>query len=100
MSALVVVTAVPGAKYGTILEMRLPFFTKLDEVAMMDLPPSDHCAPLTKSACPPVPDCCLHPMQSAAASPKRLKDMVELMDIMWRFFAIFLGSFTKVKGAA
>ena len=57
----------PGAKQGTILLTLLPSFIKLDVVAMKDLPPSDHCAPRTKSTCPPVALCCLHPRQSDAA---------------------------------
>ena len=56
-SARGVVTTEPAGNDGTILLMRFPFFMKLEVVTMKDFPPSDHCAPLTKSACPPVPLC-------------------------------------------
>ena len=63
---LVSVTMDPLDSVGLILECRLPSLSaNVEEKQIKLFPPLDRYAPSTKSSCPPAPEICLIPADSA-----------------------------------
>ena len=90
-SALGVTTPAPGFSIGTIFGLPLAV---LDAKAVIETPPSDIVAPLTKSSWPPVPEKILVPIESAQIWPVRSTSTAELIAIMFGLREMTQGSLT------